>query len=129
MFLWFFFNNAKFHERTVSRSADIKNVCTGGKGCVHSPFLPFMDAGNTYVGNKVSYTFELLKWVGIFRGWVGGVGVIHQGGVWWVGVFRGGIFLVGTNFILSSWSRNMIGWFMKTYLPIKTLQFPSRGKI
>ena len=37
----------------------------------------------------------------------------------------------GTNFVLLSRSRNMIGRFMKTYLhkPIKILQFLSRGKI
>ena len=37
----------------------------------------------------------------------------------------------GINFILLSRSRQMIGWFMKTYLhrPINILQFLSRGKI
>ena len=37
----------------------------------------------------------------------------------------------GANFGLLSRSRNMIGWFMKTYLhkPINMLQFLSRGKI
>ena len=30
-----------------------------------------------------------------------------------------------TNFVLLAWSRNVIGWFMKTYLhkPIKMLEF------
>ena len=37
----------------------------------------------------------------------------------------------GTNFILLSWSRNMIGLLMKTHLhrPIKILQFLTPGRI
>ena len=27
-------------------SADIKNICPEGKGCVHSPLPPFMDKGD-----------------------------------------------------------------------------------
>ena len=83
-----FFNIAKFLEKTASRSADIKNICPGVKGCAHSPLPPFIVERNGYVRNRASYnTFKLLKWAGIFQG-----GGIHQGGVTWVEIFQGGRF-------------------------------------
>ena len=69
-----FLNIAKFQEKTATRSADIKNISAGGKGCVHSPLPPFIDEGNGQVRNRASYkTLELLKRVGISRRG------IHQG--------------------------------------------------
>ena len=45
MFLQNFFNIARFHEKTANRSAEIKNICPGGKGCVHPPFLHLWTKG------------------------------------------------------------------------------------
>ena len=101
MFLWNFFDIAKSHEKTASRSVDIKNICPKG---VHAPPLPpYMDEGNGQVRNRASYnTFETLKWVGIF----------------WVGIFReeftrgslmGGNF-PGENFPRGNFPRTIFKW-------------------
>ena len=69
MFLRNFFDIAKSHEKTASRSVDVKNICPESKECTRFPLHPYMDEGNGQVRNKASYnTFESLKWVGIFWG-------------------------------------------------------------
>ena len=63
-----FFNFAKFHEKTASRSVDIKSIFPVGNGCLHFPILPFMDERNGEVRNRASYNnFELLKSVKILQ--------------------------------------------------------------
>ena len=73
----------KFHEKTVTRSGDMKIVCPVRRMYMHnlspspSPSLPFMD-------EVLSVERQLMKWVGIL-----------QVEVFWVGIFLVGIFQWG----------------------------------
>ena len=62
----------KFHDKTLSRSGDIKIFRSGRRMYMYT-LPPFMDA-------LLSEKRQLMKSVGIF-----------QMGIFWVGIFQGGV--------------------------------------